>query len=91
MNLLVAYDIINNRRRHKLSEALEKNGVRINKSVFLFENTKLTISEMNDLIAGFSHKKDSIYIFAICDNCLKKSVYLQQKKTSLRERITKVI
>ena len=73
MDIIVAYDVINNKRRRKISEEMESIGVRINKSVFLCPDTKWSVDEIAEMLKKLCTKKDSIFIFPLCKSCAEKS------------------
>ena len=60
MDIIVAYDVINNKRRRKISEEMESIGVRINKSVFLCPDTKWSVDEIAEMLKKLC-TKDSIF------------------------------
>lgn len=87
---IVAYDISSNKRRKKLSDYLEeRNGLRINKSVFLCPvNNKTDFNKMVEELRSFNTKTDDTYIFPLCKNCMDGTIHIQHKKESLRKRQT---
>ena len=91
MNIIVAYDVISNKRRQKISTELEKIGVRINKSVFLCPDTECSVEEIYNMLKKLCTHKDSIYIFPICKSCMEKSLYLQHVSKTKREKKTDFI
>lgn len=91
MDIVVAYDVISNKRRRKISAELEKIGVRINKSVFFCPDAKLSADEIYDLLKKLCTQKDSIYIFPLCKSCAEKSLYLQHIKKTKRVNKTEFV
>lgn len=75
MFYLITYDIINDKRRTKLSTLLEKYGTRVNYSVFECE---LTQRKLDKLLAEIELKKllhkehDSLRFYHVCKNCAPK-------------------
>ena len=63
MDLLVAYDVRNNKRRRSIAKELEKVGLRINRSVFVCIDSALSVNEMQRLLEKLSTRKDTIFIF----------------------------
>ncbi|MBU1994378.1 CRISPR-associated endonuclease Cas2 [bacterium] len=82
MLYVVAYDIANDKRRKKVSEHLDKYGVRVNYSVYEIELNK---TKFKTLLGELEAKKlihkeyDSIRFYHICENCLPKSFELSIK------------
>jgi CRISPR-associated protein Cas2 len=76
-SLLIAYDIVSDKRRKKIAELLEGYGVRVNMSVF---EARLTSRDANEMIAKLQGlikpKQDSARIYYLCDNCVIKSYAL---------------
>jgi len=79
MYYLITYDIANTKRRNKLSELLEKYGLRVNYSVFELDISK---KELKEIIATIKKKKllkkkvDSIRFYALCVDNIDKSFEL---------------
>ncbi len=88
MDIVVAYDVISNKRRRKISVELEKIGVRINKSVFLCPDTKWNVDEIYNMMKKMCTNKDSIFVFPLCKSCAEKAVYLQHVSKTTREKKT---
>lgn len=84
----MAYDVISNKRRRKISAELEKIGVRINKSVFLCLDTKWSVDEMYSMLKKLCTNKDSIFIFSLCKSCAEKALHLQHVSKTRREKKT---
>jgi len=79
MHYVVAYDISNDKRRKKLSEHLDKYGMRVNLSVYEIElnQTKyLKLLEEIEQKKLINKKYDSIRFYYLCENCLNKSFEL---------------
>jgi len=91
MDIVVAYDVISNKRRRKISTELERIGVRINKSVFLCQDTKLSVDEIYNMLKNLCTKKDSIFIFPLCKSCTGKSLHLQHIKKTKRKKKTEFV
>ena len=88
MRYLITYDIINDKRRKKLSDLLEGYGVRVNYSVFELEITKtqkerlLYEIELQKLV---DTKVDSLRFYHICANCVAKSFEVCNKEDPFDE------
>ncbi|WP_457560176.1 CRISPR-associated endonuclease Cas2 [Caminibacter sp.] len=79
MNLLVAYDIEDDKRRKRVSEILEGYGVRVNYSVFEVKVSKKEKIKMIDEIKKIAKKEDNIRFYHICESCKSKSFELFEK------------
>lgn len=82
MNYVVAYDISNDKRRKKVSDILDKYGVRVNYSVYEIELNK---TKLRTLLDEFEDKKlihkeyDSLRFYQVCENCMPKCFELSIK------------
>jgi CRISPR-associated protein Cas2 len=76
MKYVVTYDIVNDKRRTKLSDLLGKYGIRVNYSVFEIE---LSDAKREKLLYEIELKKlinkkyDSLRFYHLCENCVPKS------------------
>jgi CRISPR-associated protein Cas2 len=74
--LLVSYDFTDDKIRTKFSKFLSKYGYRIQYSVFRIKNSKRLLQNIRSEIKLKYEKKfsktDSIYVFQICEGCMKK-------------------
>lgn len=73
---IIAYDIVDDKRRNKISKILEKYGSRVNFSVFecMFTDSQLlrVQKEIGNMIAS---KEDTVVYYPCCVNCFTKIVY----------------
>ena len=76
----VIYDIVKNSSRTKIAKACEEAGIyRVQKSVFLGELNNAQIKELHEKILDLINpKKDSVYIFRICEKDFKSCKLLGQ-------------
>lgn len=69
---LIIYDIVDNRKRCRLVEALKDYGSRVQKSVF---ECRLSHAHYRDLHARITkiinHEQDSVIIYPLCSACLR--------------------
>lgn len=76
MFYVIAYDVTNDKRRNRVSQLLEKYGVRVNYSVF---ECMLAASELDKLkkavMDEINSKTDSVIYYPICSECYSKVVY----------------
>lgn len=73
MFTVVSYDIVDDKRRNRLSKLLENYGSRVQYSVFecILDGAKL--KEMKEEVLKIIDKnEDSVRFYAICEGCLKK-------------------
>lgn len=93
--MLIAYDISSHTSRRKVSNMLEKIGVRINKSVFVCR-----IGSLNEAMAltqklkPFLGKRDRVCLFPLCRHCYGKAWIIDSVRTfqrTKRQLRTKVI
>jgi len=77
-NIVVVYDISDNKTRRIVGEILEAYGKRVNRSVFecQIKNQKqrkdLELAILNEIDIG----ADSVRIYSVCSNCIKSSSVL---------------
>lgn len=66
----ISYDIVDNRRRHRISETLKDYGVRVQLSVFEVQVTHPQLEDLIRRIKGeLDEKDDSIRIYPLCAGC----------------------
>ena len=73
MFILVSYDIVDNRKRYRVSKTLKGYGVRVQKSVFecsdITEHKFLKmVSRVEELI---DHGEDTVRYYKLCAACVK--------------------
>jgi len=74
MFIVVSYDIVDDRTRNKISKTMLDFGTRIQYSVFECNLNKAQIKEMvRRLKELLNEEEDSIRIYYLCDQCLKKT------------------
>lgn len=74
MFILVSYDIVDDRRRSKVANALKNYGRRVQYSVFECILERDRIKKMIEVINGLINKQeDSVRIYQLCDTCLRKT------------------
>lgn len=73
MFVIISYDIVDDKRRTKVSTQLENYGNRVQYSVFeaLLEEDKL--NEMNEIVLPIiKEEEDSLRVYRLCNACFKK-------------------
>lgn len=74
--VVVSYDIADDKRRKKISDTLEKFGVRANYSVFECFVTAKQFEQLKQAIYKIAKPKaDSILFYKLCRNCLESREY----------------
>lgn len=91
MFVVIAYDIVSDRRRNKLVKVLKDYGHRMNYSVFECEIKKESLAKLKDKISGIINtKKDSVLYYELCLGCLGKKDSIGVKRSKEFERIINV-
>jgi len=74
--IIVSYDFSNDKRRAKFAKFLKQYGEKVQYSVYRIRNSQRVLNIILTEIAHNYEKKfedtDSIYIFSVCQSCLKK-------------------
>ena len=88
--VVVAYDIVDDERRNKVSDILSGYGERVNKSVFECFLRRKNIDEIKSrIVEEIDMKEDIVLYYHLCKDCIEKidrmGAVLQEK------RIVKVI
>ncbi len=74
MIYFVCYDISNPKRLAKVAKALKNFGLRVQYSFFECEMEKEKMIELRDrLLEVIKFKEDSLKIYPLCSDCLKKT------------------
>ncbi|MGB9666590.1 MAG: CRISPR-associated endonuclease Cas2 [Candidatus Cryosericum sp.] len=69
--LVVAYDIVSDRRRLRLSRYLSTYGTRINLSVFECSVPASEVAAFKKKVSSFAHlSTDTIVFYTLCLNCI---------------------
>ncbi len=72
MQIVVSYDIVEDKKRTKLAKTLLNFGTRVQYSVFECNLNKKQLQEMKKQALKFvDEKKDSLRIYRLCDECSK--------------------
>ncbi|MGA8025516.1 MAG: CRISPR-associated endonuclease Cas2 [Bryobacteraceae bacterium] len=70
MHFVVAYDIVEDRRRNKVMNTLKNFGLRVQYSVFECELTYDRASELLRLLGRLiNRRQDKVRIYPLCDAC----------------------
>ena len=78
---VISYDIVDDRKRTKASEALKDYGRRVQKSVFECRLEAKSLDKLLDKLKGIIDKStDNILVYLLCEACVKQ-------KTSIGLRI----
>jgi CRISPR-associated protein Cas2 len=75
--LIVAYDVVSNRRRNRLVKVLKDYGIRVNYSVFECEISKKRVKELRERVdAEIDCREDRILFYTLCRSCQTKKEYI---------------
>ena len=70
---VIAYDIVDDRRRNKVARLLLDYGIRVQLSVFeCTENVSVIRKIFRDLERVIDAREDSIRCYSLCESCIKK-------------------
>jgi CRISPR-associated protein Cas2 len=73
MNILICYDISDNKRRRKVYKLLESYGIRTQYSIFELEVNKFEKDNIKEKILNIlDQETDRIYFFTLCKECKEK-------------------
>ncbi|KPA10618.1 CRISPR-associated protein Cas2 [Candidatus Magnetomorum sp. HK-1] len=73
IQVVVAYDIADNKRRNKIAKCLEGYGIRVNYSVFECVLKPGSLKKMKaSLNKLLDNDEDTIRIYHLCKDCIKK-------------------
>ncbi len=71
--LVIAYDVVSDKRRTRLVKFLEEYGRRVNYSVFEVEIEKEKLDGLSQGVQERIHlKKDCVLIYELCGKCIEK-------------------
>jgi CRISPR-associated protein Cas2 len=88
--LLVAFDVSSDRRRRRIVKVLEKQGSRVNYSVFECMLTAMEAQKLKeDLARLMKPGKDNILVYPLCKNCVDKRISILGKAE--REEVVKML
>lgn len=74
---LIAYDIVDNKRRTKIAKALEALGERVQDSVFELYLKDVELTRLKKRIGKIvREQEDSLRIYWLCASCQKKVIIL---------------
>lgn len=74
MFIVIAYDIVDDRRRNKIAKELENWGRRVQYSIFECELDAAQLATLQERLQPHIADEDSVRIYQLCQNCLGKSV-----------------
>lgn len=77
MFLIIAYDIADDNRRRKVSEALENYGTRVQESVFECHLTPAQREEVQERLTRLIEPEvDNVRYYRVCQDCLAQSTVI---------------
>lgn len=87
---VIAYDIVDDRRRNRVVKIVEKNGIRVNYSVFECMFTDIQLKKVQEKIATLINtKEDTVIYYPLCVDCFSKIIYQTRRRTE--SKVIKVI
>ena len=79
MNLLITYDISDDKKRRKVEKLLSSYGYRANYSVFEIETRKSQYKKIINKLKELTSKEDNIRVYILNKEVLNKSFVLHQE------------
>lgn len=77
MHYVIAYDVVDNRRRNRLAKFLESQGRRVQKSVFECDLSSEELQKLSAQVKKFLKiSEDRCHIYRLCGECLPKRIAL---------------
>jgi CRISPR-associated protein Cas2 len=84
---VISYDIVDDRKRFKASEALKDYGCRVQKSVFEAKLDLKTFSKLIDRLRNIIDKDtDNVLVYMQCEACLKQKLLIGLKVIGAGEK-----
>ena len=77
---VIAYDIPDDKIRNRIARYLEKNGSRIQKSVFIVDKEPYLVKKILRVLYKINKKNGIIHVFGLCKGCCKKAVFIGEEK-----------
>lgn len=78
---VIAYDIMDDRRRNRVVKVIERYGTRVNYSVFECMFTNVQFKHTQEKIAKLiKFKEDSVIYYPICVDCFSKIIYQPNRR-----------
>jgi CRISPR-associated protein Cas2 len=79
MHFVIAYDIVENRRRDKVMSAVKDFGLRVQYSVFECELDATRLAALRERVQNLIDRRhDRLHIYPMCDACFFRSESLGQ-------------
>lgn len=81
MHFVVAYDIVEDRRRTKVMNTLKNFGLRVQYSVFECELTYQRAADLLQMLSRLiNRRQDKVHMYPLCDACYFRSESLGEAK-----------
>jgi|NGEPerStandDraft_6_1074524.scaffolds.fasta_scaffold178816_2 CRISPR-associated protein Cas2 len=88
MRAVVAYDVSDDRRRARLSAALERHGVRIQRSVYDLHVDDADVNELVEVLGDIiDPARDTVHLLPTCASCLDKRQAMGQVHNPLDDAV----
>jgi len=72
IDIIVAYDIVEDKRRNRLAKALLRYGIRTQKSLFECRVTKKELKEIKKVVKRIADSDDLVTIYRFRDSSVKR-------------------
>jgi CRISPR-associated protein Cas2 len=79
-HFVISYDISDDSKRNKVSDLLKNYGQRVQYSVFECRLDDKTFDKLLITLKTFVDSNDSIRVYQICEDCLKKVIIIGRAK-----------
>jgi len=76
MKYVVCFDIVNDKKRKKIGEYLEEFGIRVQRSVFEIEISKVKLKNLLKILSEIIEKEDSIRFYQMQSDTINRSIFL---------------
>lgn len=73
---IISYDISDEKLLRSTARYLEKQGIRLQKSVFAVETTKEQLDSIKNKLEEMLGEEHSVLYFPLCKNCKKEAEFL---------------
>ena len=81
--IVVSYDIVDDKCRSKVSQALLDHGTRVQYSVFEIDDSDKLDEIANKLVGLIDQKEDSIRYYQLCQGCVKRKKVVGKDRSSI--------
>jgi len=79
LNIVIAYDVFDDKRRRKIEKLISAYGVRVNLSVFEVDIKMKDFKKLIKKLEETANKEDNIRFYILTKECIEKSFVLNNK------------